>query len=245
MKFVISLSPIRIAKTLAIVASCFTFVSIVLQYARYVFNYRQEWTNLFNLDKELNYPTWYQSFTLLFCAILLAIIAAAKKVDSDRYFGHWKALSFIFLFLALDETISIHEILIIPDLRSVLHLGGIFYYIWVIPGAIFVLIFAKSYLNFLTNLPRKSRCLFFLSGLIYVGGALGMEMIGGYYADLYGQRNLGYALITNAEEFLEMMGIVIFSYALMSYMNLYMQSFDIQLNIFNHPDSTNSRQGVD
>ncbi len=60
-----------------------------------------------------------------------------------------------------------------------------------------------------------------------------MEMIGGYYADLYGQRNLGYALITNAEEFLEMMGIVIFSYALMSYMNLYMQNFDIRFNILN------------
>jgi hypothetical protein len=59
--------------------------------------------------------------------------------------------------------------------------------------------------------------LFILAGTIYVGGALGMEMVNARYADLYGFKNLTYQLMTAVEEFLEMSGIAIFIYALMSY----------------------------
>jgi hypothetical protein len=50
-----------------------------------------------------------------------------------------------------------------------------------------------------------------------VGGALGFELIGGYWTELYGQENAAYALITTCEQSLQMTGILVFIYALMSY----------------------------
>jgi hypothetical protein len=60
-----------------------------------------------------------------------------------------------------------------------------------------------------------------------VGGALGMELVGGKYVSLYGAQNLGFAMITTVEEVGEMLGIVIFIYALMSYISAYMKEITV------------------
>ncbi|MEG4572841.1 hypothetical protein QUA56_09090 [Microcoleus sp. N3A4] len=231
MKFLISVSPKRVALSLSIWVIFFAVAGCTVQVLRYGFNYRQRWISLFNLDSEINYPSWYSSFTLLFCGILLGIIAAAKKKQGDRYFRHWKALGFIFVFLSLDEILSLHEILIINDLRKALHLGGFFYFIWVIPGAIFVVVTAVAYLKFLLHLPLRTRNFFLLAGSIYVGGALGMEMVCGYYADVAGQRNLIYGLMASVEEILEMVGVLVFIYALLSYIGSHIENIDVRLKI--------------
>ena len=231
MKFIISVSPKRVAFSLSIWVLFFAVAGCIVQVLRYGFNYQERWISLFNLDREINYPSWYSSFTLLFCAILLGIIASAKKKQGDRYFGHWKALGFIFVFFSLDEILSLHEILIINDLRKALDLGGHFYFIWVIPGAIFVVVTGLAYLKFLLHLPRKTRDFFLLAGSIYVGGALGMEMVCGYYADAVGQRNLIYGLLASVEEILEMVGVIVFIYALLSYIGSYLENIDLRVKI--------------
>jgi hypothetical protein len=236
MKFIISVSPKRVAYSLSIWVLFFAVAGCIVQVLRYGFNYQERWINLFNLDREINYPSWYSSFTLLFCAILLGIIASAKKKQGDRYFGHWKVLGFMYVFFSLDEILSLHEILIINDLRKALHLGGIFYFIWVIPGAIFVAVTALAYLKFLLHLPRKTRDFFLLAGSIYVGGALGMEMVGGYYADALGQRNLMYGLMVSVEEILEMVGVIVFIYALLSYIGSHLEDIDVRLKIVDNAE---------
>ena len=45
-----------------------------------------------------------------------------------------------------------------------------------------------------------------------------MEMVGGYYQSHYGRYNIPYNMITIGEEFLEMLGIVVFIHALLSYL---------------------------
>lgn len=237
MKFIIPISPKRVAFSLSIWVLFFAVAGVTVQVLRYGFNYRERWIGLFNLDREINYPSWYSSFTLLFCAILLGIIAAAKKKQGDRFLSHWKALGFIFVFLSLDEILSIHEILIIDDLRKALNLGGFFYFIWVIPGAIFVLLTALAYLKFLRHLPQKTRQLFLLAGSIYVGGALGMEMVCGYYADAVGQRNVIYGLMVSVEEILEMVGVIVFIYALLSYIGSYLEDIDLRFKIVDREET--------
>ncbi|MEG4491040.1 hypothetical protein [Microcoleus sp. D3_18_C4] len=235
MKFIISVSPKRVAFSLSIWVLFFAVAGCIVQVLRYGFNYQERWISLFNLDREINYPSWYSSFTLLFCAILLGIIASAKKKQGDRYFGHWKALALMFVFFSLDEILSLHEILIINDLRKALNLGGIFYFIWVIPGAIFVGVTALAYLKFLRHLPRKTRDFFLLAGSIYVGGALGMEMVTGYYADAVTKRNLIYGLMVCVEEILEMVGVIVFIYALLSYIGSHLETIDLRLKIVDNP----------
>ncbi|MBW4493952.1 MAG: hypothetical protein KME26_12870 [Oscillatoria princeps RMCB-10] len=242
MKFTLSVFPWRITKALTGAVLFFTSAGIAVQFAKYRLNYRAEWLKLFNLDRELNYPSWYASFTLAFCSLLLAAIASAKKRDGDRYFRHWKNLSLIFLFLSVDEAMSIHELLISRELRHLLHAGGIFYYIWVIPATIFVAVVGLSYLKFLIHLPQQIRLLFMVAGGVYVGGALGMEMVSGYWTDFYGKNNLNYALITSAEECLEMAGVAVFIHALLSYMRLYMKDLELR---FQFTDGTKPQHEMD
>lgn len=170
--------------------------------------------SLLDLDAEKSISTWFSSSMLLFCSILLTAIAYFSQQNA-RYARHWKILAVIFLFMSLDEATSLHGLM--TQVLSSLDLGGIFFYAWVIPGAAFVLVFALAYLKFFLHLPSKSRRLFAVAGILYVGGALGMEMISGYQADLYGRNTPMYVAMTTIEETSEMLGASVFAYTLMSY----------------------------
>ena len=231
MQIKIAVSPRKIIKYLAIAVTFFTVISTGIQISKYVFNYREDWMDLFNLDRELNFPTWYSALTIVFCAILLRIIALGKKQQGDRYARDWQLLSVIFFILAIDEVVSIHEILIIPQVSDALNLPWFLHSMWVIPGSIFVVWFARRFSRFVRHLPLKSRRQFILAACIYIGGALGMEMVGSYFAESIGQQNIIYAAIATVEEVMEMTGIVMFIYALLYYLSQWTSRLDLQLNI--------------
>lgn len=213
---VLNTSSQKIIKVLLPIVLVLTVLSVVGQLYKYSFGHDRYLVTLTNLDAEWNLPTWYQSNTLLLCSLLLGIISYAKKTYGSRFHLHWLSLSVIFLILAMDESIQFHEQTITP-LRTLLRTSGIFYFAWVIPAAILLLILGLAFMKFLQNLPGKTRRLFLISGSIYVGGVIGMELVGGSYFSSHGKDNLTYAMLANLEEFLEMSGILIFIYALMRY----------------------------
>ncbi|MBW4533325.1 MAG: hypothetical protein KME09_05255 [Pleurocapsa minor HA4230-MV1] len=231
MQLKITAFPRIIARYLMIGVIFFTIVGVVIQIGKYVFNYQDEWLNLFNVDRELNFPTWYSALMIAFCAVLLKIIATGKKQQGDRYTKDWQLLSLIFWFLAIDEIVSIHEILIIPEVSQALNLPWFLHSAWVIPGMIFVAWFARRYSKFVRHLPAKSRLHFIFAACIYVGGALIMEMIGSYFAESLSQQNIIYALTTSVEECLEMTGIVILIYSLLYYLGQWAHQLDLQIDI--------------
>jgi hypothetical protein len=171
---------------------------------------------LFNFDTEKNIPTLYSSVALLFSSILLALIAFNSKKLNLPYI-YWLMLSFIFLFLSIDEISSIHERLIIP-VRETFKTSGFLYFAWVIPYGLALVVFIFAYSKFLFELPKRTMILFIISGAIFVSGAIGFEMVGGSQADLYGRNNIIYSIIVTCEELLEMLGIAIFIYTLLTYM---------------------------
>ena len=173
---------------------------------------------LLSLNGDQNVPTWYSSSMLLVCAGLLATIAASS--ERNNYRRHWAALSAIFLFLSMDEAASIHE-KAGSVLAALVEFGSFSHYVWVIIYGPLVLIIGLTYWRFLMQLPTKVRRLFFTAGFLYVGGALGMEVIDGLYAISYGRSSLGYLLLTQVEEVLEMLGVAVFFFALLSYISLY------------------------
>jgi hypothetical protein len=170
----------------------------------------------FNFDEEANLPSLYSSLALGFCAYLLSLVATIKKKVKGKYARQWKALAFIFLYLAVDEMCSIHELLI-PVLRGAMHTSGLLYFPWVIPAFFLVIIFLIVFRKFILALPNKTKIQFILAGIVYVFGALGMELIGGYIADNYGY-NTVYGIASTIEELLEMFGVVIFINALLNYL---------------------------
>ena len=233
MQIKIAISPRAIVKYLVIGAIFFTVVSTGIQICKYVFDYRDDWMKLFNLDRELNLPTWYSAFMIGFCAILLRVIAIGKKQQDDRYAADWKLLSFIFMLMAIDEIVSIHEILIIPEVSEALNLPWFLHSMWVIPGTVFVVWFAKRYWKFSRHLPLKSQQHFITAACIYVGGALIMEMIGSHLAEAQGQQYLPYALIATVEEVMEMSGIIMFIYGLLYYLSQWSNILNLQIDILN------------
>lgn len=163
---------------------------------------------------ENNVPTWYASITLFLCSSLLSIIAIEKRAESDSYWLHWVILSFIFICISIDEMASLHNLF-----GKVLNLNteGIFFFSWVVIGIPLVIILMLVYYRFLFHLPHNILRLFLLSGSLFVGGALGMELFDGWYASRHGTENITYWLLTSIEETLEMTGIAVFIYSLLAY----------------------------
>ena len=170
----------------------------------------------FYVDLESNIPTWYSSFALAVAALLLLIIAAVKIQRTEPYRFHWLALSALFLLLSADEIAMLHEYPIDP-MREYFKMGGALYYPWVIPGSLFVVAMFTFFIRFVLQLPRATMLLFFAAGGVFVGGAIGIEMISATIADASGENNLAYACIVTLEEACEMFGVVIFIYALCDY----------------------------
>jgi glucan phosphoethanolaminetransferase (alkaline phosphatase superfamily) len=240
----ISITPRRTSRFLLLIVLGLILTSMVIQFSVYYlpdFPLRHTLAELFNTNTELNIPTLYSWSALLVCSMLLAIIAYAKKVAGEQYFNHWLALSIIFLYLSLDEAISLHERTgyIVADK---LHTDGFLYFAWVIPGFIFVLVCFLAFLQFIATLSAKTRRLFLIAGTVYVVGALGLELLGGYWADFYGEQNITYVLITTMEEFLEMLGIVIFIYTLLSYISCYMKGVSLRVKIMDDRKQRRSAQ---
>jgi hypothetical protein len=161
--------------------------------------------DLFSLSYERNIPTWLSGTMHATSAMLLALIASRTQQAGGRFVRHWWGLSIVFAYISIDEFVSLHE-----AMNSWFDFDGVLYFGWVIPASIIVTIFVLSYLKFLIHVPAITRFRFVRAGAIFVGGALGVELALGYWTDLYGSSNLGYALIDWVEETMEMIGAGLF-----------------------------------
>ena len=135
----------------------------------------------------------------------------------DSYASYWTVLAFGFFYMAVDEASAIHELLTRP-IRMLLGNGtlGIFYYAWVIPFIVIICALALFFVRFFLHLPPKTKLTFLVATILYIGGAIGFELIDGRYAELYGE-DLTYSMLTVIEESLEMAGAIIFNWALLVY----------------------------
>ena len=240
---VYNLSAKRVTRFLLSIIALLIFFNLTERAIVYGLNARyntQLISHYFNFDQEANFPSLYSALALGFCSYLLAIISIFKKAQKARYAKHWKTLSLIFLFLALDEACSIHE-LFIPVLRGAMNAKGIFYFTWVVPAFFLLIVFLVAFRNFIKNLPKKTKTLFILAGTIYVAGALGMELVGGYIADTMGY-NTFYGMAATIEELLEMLGIVIFVNGLLSYIQSNLSELHFSLSFDSSSDKAWQRR---
>ncbi len=186
--------------------------------------------HLIHVEEEGNIPTYYSALLLLGSAILLAFIAYFTRLQNKPYFKHWIVLSIIFFYLSIDDAAAIHET-IIPPLRALLNTSGIFFYAWVIVAIPLLVVFLLAYFKFVRDLPRQIRNLFIISGALFVFGAMGLDMAAGFVVT----HNLWIHTIEPAlmitEELLENVGIVLFIYALLSYLRFHLVTSDIQLHL--------------
>ncbi len=164
---------------------------------------------LFNLNIEQNVPTLYSTLTLFLCGVLSVSIAQATLRSGGRFVWQWRGLGFLFLFLALDEFASIHERLEGP-MKSLVGTGGFLTNAWVFPYVVAGAVLLVLGVPFLLGLPGRTRNVLVLSGLVFVSGAAGLEVLAGPDKEAAaGVSNLTLACWATAEEFLEMAGVVV------------------------------------
>jgi len=213
----IRIVPLVIFRILLILIFFLTIAGIIASYCRYAYNTPQVImvVRLFDLDGETNFPAFYSSLALLFSSLLLFIIAFSHR-NVIRNFVAWLVMALGFLFLSLDEASMLHEMLAGTTRRS-LDVSGLLYNAWVIPYGIIMVLGGILYLPFLLRLPKPTLLLFVVAGVMFVSGAVGVEVFEGKWEAVHGTDNFTYDLYVAVEEFLEMLGVAVFIYALLRY----------------------------
>lgn len=215
----ITLNPLKITIFLSIIAFLLVLAHILVLILKFGFGHPhvRGFSNLFDLGKECNCPTTYAVLLLSISSLLLSIIAILNKKSNLPHNLKWWVLSLGFLFMAFDEACQLHERLITP-VRNILNTDtyGLLFFAWIIPALILILILGIYFLKFLIWLPKRTRLLFLLAGIVFIGGAIGFEALGGREIEQSGDSLLANIWCTFEESF-ELGGIIIFIYALLDY----------------------------
>lgn len=170
-----------------------------------------------SLDEESNLPTLFSGGMLLLCGLLGSLIArvsvASGAIHSRRVY--WSAISLILWLMAADEFLQIHE-RVGQFLGRNLEVEGV--YAWVLLGIPLVALAGVAFFRFIVSLPRAVRTALLLSSLLYTGGAVGLEVLEAWnFLSTGERRGLRGILLTNGQEVLELLGIVVLLKALLLY----------------------------
>ena len=209
----VTLNPTAIGRTLGVVAALLVLASTAGQLSTHLAGHDSVHglVKLFYVDKEQNIPAFFSSALLLIASLVLSVITLLERKRKSARVLHWAILTFGFLFMSMDEAVSLHEMLNDPT-HALLGGGhlGVFYFTWVVAAIAVVLVLGVFFLGFVLRLPARTRRRFLTAGTVYLSGVIGMELIAGQYAETHGMVNLTYSMISTVEESLEMAGVIIF-----------------------------------
>lgn len=177
----------------------------------------------FNMGSEESFPTFAIIFQWFLCLVLLLVIAMIHKATDGSYF-FWIFLFLIFLFLSLDESLSLHEKLVDSSRKSSPRELSFVYLSWIIPYLAGTIVFFLLSIRFLLKINKRTRYLFIISGIVFLIGAVGLELVENYY--YYGFltrkfiKRIEFQLSVVAGESFEMFGLAIFIYSLLDYIKI-------------------------
>ena len=221
----ILLDPAAVCRRLGGVALALVAINMGLQVARLVLQQENlPGLPMLSLDKENNVPALFSTLLLFTAALILAFVALLERVRARQDAPKWFILAAGFLLMGVDESLSLHERMIEP-MRALLgsSLGverlGIFYFAWVVPAIALVIALGIYFLPFMGRLPRRTGMMLLVSAAIYLGGALGVELVEGWWREGHGHRNVVYHGLVSLEEGMEMIGIVLLIHTLLDFLS--------------------------
>jgi hypothetical protein len=186
---------------------------------------------LFSLDREANIPTIFSTLLLASSSFLFYYLGRQVQSDDIKASKKFKFMSFLLAFVALDEISSIHELLTEP-LKALGDFDGIFFHSWVIVFIPLLLIIFIYLFRFILSQPKEFRNGLILAACIYVSGALGMEMIEGFFSSTHGRMTLLTAILSNIEEGLEIFGTIVLINTLVKFAILKDKTKELRLSLF-------------
>jgi hypothetical protein len=185
---------------------------------------------ILDLNSEASLGTWFAIMMLFMCGVLLAIITVATLRAGDRFARHWAGLTLLVIGFSLDEQAKLHDLGsgFGGRMREMLGLGGVLYYGWVIVALVSVAIVGLIYREFVFALPAATRNACVVAAAFFVGGEMGMEMVGGWVMDRQGDTLL-YRTMTSIEELFAMFGVLVAFGALLAYARSEIGGVSLQL----------------
>lgn len=100
---------------------------------------------------------------------------------------------------------------ILPDI-------GVLYFGWVAVGVLGAAIVAPFFVRFVRQLPDRTRMQLILAAIVFLAGAIGVEMVTGEYMSRTEDKlSLTYIFLSHIEELLEMLGLIILLRALLQH----------------------------
>lgn len=194
----------RVGTGLALIAGILVLLHVCAMLAWYLdWLPLDEWLyySFFDLDEEEGLGTWFSAL-LLFLAGQLSWLVS--RLDSSLR-SWWLILAVGFHILSIDEVAGFHEFVntMVEDTH------------WTTFGAAIGLLVGLGFIPFLFKLPSRTRLLCIIGGVLYLGGAVGVEYGTIWYEDNDLLDTLAYNLWNALEEGLEMAGIVVYVYALL------------------------------
>jgi hypothetical protein len=170
---------------------------------------------MFDLDAEANLPSFFQAQTLLACGVALSVVAVNERVRGAAQALRWLGLALAFFYLGADEAAMLHDRMGPPAMQ--LFGAGPNHVDWMLPMGILAGGFGLWILPLLFAIPRRTASAFIVAGLVYVGGAVGFEVVGKFAADLYGYSSFQYVVTVVLEEGGEMLGVALMLRAVLRY----------------------------
>ena len=217
-KYQVSITPEKITRFFFLVTLLLLITALFL----IVFKYNRGgdmlmfkiFNKLFDLDREGNIPAFFSSLLLLTASLLLMFI---YKVSTHQA-NYWLFLSLLFLFLSVDESVQIHEILNRLKLETEMFKDLKLVYVWIFPYLILIVLLFFFLKRFIFSLPPQTRNLMILSAVIFVGSAMGVEIVHDFLKVINGGiENMYLEFLICLEEIGEMTGTIIFIYTLLTY----------------------------
>jgi hypothetical protein len=220
MKIGLELNPPKLIRWLFRASLLFLAASLAVDFWTLFGDADKFWflTRQFDFDVKNNLPHAFKTLLLLLCAGAIFLNAHNEAQSGGAFLQRWRLLGWIFLALAVDEEVQLHQQFVSPLLallRGVDLDGTVDARIyWIVPYLILTAIFCAAYLGFWWRLPPRVRRWFALAGVVYVSGAAGVEEIAHKCAAHFGDHNVPYLLLTNFSEFMQMLGSIFFIRAL-------------------------------
>ncbi|KMP11367.1 hypothetical protein UZ36_04770 [Candidatus Nitromaritima sp. SCGC AAA799-C22] len=201
----VSISPAGVTRFLSAAVVCLVLLHIVVQ-AVHFYVHELPWLlrEIFDLDEEESFGTWFSAVILFVAAVLLFVIAHNKKKNHGQFIKHWYGLAFGFMIFSIDEVAGMHETF-----------NTVTDFAWTIPAAFVTVGVVIVYWKFLTHLPESIKKQFIIAGVLFVSGGLVVEHLADFYIEAYTMKNFGYHLLIILEETMEMAGVIIFIRALL------------------------------
>lgn len=163
-----------------------------------------------NLDSDQSLISFYSGALILIASITTLGVGLCHRRTRSAQAPYWLMLAAVLLYMSMDETISFHEAVgdvlwrrgVVPDF--------LYFANWLVFGIPVAIVVGLLFLRFLRMIERPLAARFILAGAIFLGGAIGMEVIANL---LYMEQapTALYLLETVVEEGSELIGMTLYA----------------------------------